>query len=1145
MVQSLRRSKSFRILFNSPELVEEQRSGFHHFLKHGIAEELSKISFLEVKRQNVDIEVFLDASTFQLIAPNDNSRNCILKMKTYACKLYVQIRIVWKKKSGDILMQTEPEWVLLAHLPMMTKRGHFVINGSPRVIVHQVVRAPGVYFQKFGKVKKDERNKARFYGDIIPRKGVWVRLQISKTGQVEIKLKKSTKVQAEMVERCLAVIERQELSKKRAPKNELLLSPFGLMAELVRSKSCRNVVPATQKFKRFFPNRTELGQMSNSVQHNVSPKIADCSARLICGANSGSEGPWNKQDQVDPSSAWVHRVFGLLLGCFANSAASRSARWIATQPSTDFVRTRTRASRELEPANREFFRAQQPKEVDQKYRPRVKSMAITGFSKAETLRVAQSKLAERSSAETLRYAQSKLVLQRKTLALRALENQPTVIDGKRRDGGVHGELVRRKSCQNRTFVVRARTINAEKVTFGQLERTASAVGSRSAKTGDLPERVKLSSLAPLRSRLQRDPRAGPENTIASTGSEAIARQSRAGRNVVPASRFATSKDLSDKFVKAELKSDDRAFTNVYDNLYRVPEMKELEDKMYPKGCYIPIDTEFKRDFSYKHIFATFKAPWRYSLGKVGRHKLNKKFGLDVIENQLTSLDVQAARNWLYRLRDGKEIIDDIDHFQNRRVRQSGELIQNQFENGVTRLRKLVRRKLRSPSFESLPFGSNLAERGALAQSQVGSGAPTWGLRPLEPAAGASAPRLVHSTRRDQTVSLCDFVGRSPVTETTFRLAPKGPKISRKAKLRLAKQNFESEPAASAIRSSDRLPSGRQLLLSPEGVKHGFDLESQRCSGRISFGFAATQRDQKMFRRNIFDSKEAWQLLPALRLRKARKSSTSALEPDAGAVRSGKTSPLSRPSAPARLADEIAPETAGFIKLTRAVGVIVAPFSKGPTSPGRGFVPTISRSESAGNRNYVPTLSEVPNGQNKLPPTNPEIIANLPALTHSRVAKVRPSKFRARRAPCSVKRSKRPTGFRALSLAQSNGVTIPRRLDKNQAGRVLATRARRGFVEASSEFALTNRAGLAKPKPADGSKGLRPQVGAPLWPLRGKLSSPSGANRPPVGKGLRPQVGASLPTSPSGANRPPVGKALRAQVGASLPTSIESQTKCCC
>ena len=92
MVQSLRRSQSFRILFNSPELVEEQRSGFHHFLKHGIAEELSKISFLEVKKQNVDIEVFLEASTFQLIAPDDNSRNCIIKMKSHVVWLFLVLQ---------------------------------------------------------------------------------------------------------------------------------------------------------------------------------------------------------------------------------------------------------------------------------------------------------------------------------------------------------------------------------------------------------------------------------------------------------------------------------------------------------------------------------------------------------------------------------------------------------------------------------------------------------------------------------------------------------------------------------------------------------------------------------------------------------------------------------------------------------------------------------------------------------------------------------------------------------------------------------------------------------------------------------------------------------------------------------------------
>ena len=766
MVQSLRRSKSFRILFNSPELVEEQRSGFHHFLKHGIAEELSKISFLEVKRQNVDIEVFLDANSFQLIAPDDNSRDCVIKMKTYACKLYVQIRIVWKKKSGDILMQTEPEWVLLAHLPMMTKRGHFVINGSPRVIVHQVVRAPGVYFQKFGKVKKDERNKARFYGDIIPRKGVWVRLQISKTGQVEIKLKKSTKVQAEMVERCLAVIEKQELSKgltlsrseSVAPQNAFG-SKYGLLdANQPELTSIRAPKVTSTLFRQL--NFRLLSEAEHAKVSEAKMRVAELS----------------KQHQVDQSLSWIYKAFGLLLSCFADFAApsagsdrtfenfatlrnSNEARVRACLPERTFGKQarsskvwerrilklaysargytpklspvchaqplaeqegsitrarRTFAKRKFEielpwldpsgpsksstslnvaPGTRSSdaqsvlaLRAnkikegasakaqatrklacseklsKQPNKFNQNYCSRSQFMAITGISKPFLELGALRNRAITSSSRS-----DQKMLQSNTLGCYAtkastksglpernsgsfqrglreslLDYQSKATDGKCYDSGVHG-------LQSRTFVVRARTTNVEKVN-------------------------------------------GLENGVATTNYATTIRQSRA------------RKDFSERFTKAELKGDDRTFTNVYDNLYRVPEMKELEDKMYPKGSSIPIDTEFKRDFSYKHIFATFKTPWRYSLGTVGRHKLNKKFGLDLYDNQLTSKDLQAARNWLYRLRDGKEIIDDIDHFQNRRVRQSGELIQNQFENGVTRLRKLVRRKLRTPTFESLPFG---------------------------------------------------------------------------------------------------------------------------------------------------------------------------------------------------------------------------------------------------------------------------------------------------------------------------------------------------------------------------------------------------------------------------------------------------------
>nr|YP_010732355.1 RNA polymerase beta subunit [Polulichloris maxima]WDY13269.1 RNA polymerase beta subunit [Polulichloris maxima] len=117
------------------------------------------------------------------------------------------LRKTKESTSEAIVYESVPEWVLLGQLPMMTKRGHFIINGSPRVIVHQVVRAPGIYFQKL--IKKEEQHLARFYGDIIPLKGVWVRLQMTKKGRIEAKFKKGKKIQVEFLQKCLQVIEDQ------------------------------------------------------------------------------------------------------------------------------------------------------------------------------------------------------------------------------------------------------------------------------------------------------------------------------------------------------------------------------------------------------------------------------------------------------------------------------------------------------------------------------------------------------------------------------------------------------------------------------------------------------------------------------------------------------------------------------------------------------------------------------------------------------------------------------------------------------------------------------------------------------------------------------------------------------------------------
>ena len=84
-------------------------------------------------------------------------------------------------------------WVLLGNLPLMTKRGHFVINGSPRVLVNQLTRCPGIYFheRRWGVGKTEKR---LVYADFVSRRGAWLRLQADKAGEVWARLKRTPKI---------------------------------------------------------------------------------------------------------------------------------------------------------------------------------------------------------------------------------------------------------------------------------------------------------------------------------------------------------------------------------------------------------------------------------------------------------------------------------------------------------------------------------------------------------------------------------------------------------------------------------------------------------------------------------------------------------------------------------------------------------------------------------------------------------------------------------------------------------------------------------------------------------------------------------------------------------------------------------------
>ena len=166
-----------------PDFVEIQRKSFSALLKKGIIKELSNRN--PITNATHDLELFFFPQYYQLNRPECTPTEAILKSKSYSCKLYVPAQLT-NRQTNEIKLQ----WLLLGNLPLMTKRGHFIINGSPRVVINQLVRSPGIYYQELIDIKK----RKTYYADLISFRGAWLRLEIDKKRRLWARMKKTPKI---------------------------------------------------------------------------------------------------------------------------------------------------------------------------------------------------------------------------------------------------------------------------------------------------------------------------------------------------------------------------------------------------------------------------------------------------------------------------------------------------------------------------------------------------------------------------------------------------------------------------------------------------------------------------------------------------------------------------------------------------------------------------------------------------------------------------------------------------------------------------------------------------------------------------------------------------------------------------------------
>ena len=168
-------------IMEMPHLLDIQRESFQWFLDEGLMAALKDISPIEDFTGNLSLD-FIDYSFDEDIATPDE---CRMQDMSYTAPLKVMSRFV-NKETGEMKEQE----VFMGDIPMMTDKGTFIINGTERVVVSQLVRSPGVYFDA-DIDKKTERDI--YMCKVIPTRGSWIELETDKKNIAHVRIDRRRK----------------------------------------------------------------------------------------------------------------------------------------------------------------------------------------------------------------------------------------------------------------------------------------------------------------------------------------------------------------------------------------------------------------------------------------------------------------------------------------------------------------------------------------------------------------------------------------------------------------------------------------------------------------------------------------------------------------------------------------------------------------------------------------------------------------------------------------------------------------------------------------------------------------------------------------------------------------------------------------
>lgn len=181
-----------------PHLLDIQRNSYDWFKQEGLSEIFRDVSPISDFTGN--LELFFESFTFGEC--KYTLEECKKRDGTYAAPIRVKVKLLNKAK-GEVKEQE----VFMGDFPIMTVNGTFIINGAERVIVSQLVRSPGAYYDK----SIDQAGKSIFTTQVIPNRGAWIELETDSSNAISVRIDRTRKMPVTFFLRAIDFVENEQI----------------------------------------------------------------------------------------------------------------------------------------------------------------------------------------------------------------------------------------------------------------------------------------------------------------------------------------------------------------------------------------------------------------------------------------------------------------------------------------------------------------------------------------------------------------------------------------------------------------------------------------------------------------------------------------------------------------------------------------------------------------------------------------------------------------------------------------------------------------------------------------------------------------------------------------------------------------------